>query len=133
MRSRPRPLRRLYRSIPGLRRGVRATRNGIIFAVLRAAIALLGRVSLERALQWADRAGDLMYRVAGGPRRLALEHVALAFGDGMSPPAREKIVRASFRNVVRCLVEVLKFDAIRPLLGTYVEVEGWEHAQAVQA
>jgi KDO2-lipid IV(A) lauroyltransferase len=129
MRSR---LRRLYRGIPGLRRGVREARNGLIYAVLRAVMALLHRVSLDRALRWADRAGDLMYRFAGGPRRLALAHVALAFGDAMSPVARERIVRASFRNVVRCLVEVLSFEAIRPQLDTYVEVEGWEHAQAVQ-
>lgn len=133
MSSRPGPLRRLYRAIPGLRRWVREVRNRLIFELLRLVIGILRRASLDRALQWADRAGDLMYRVARGPRRLALEHVALAFGDTMSPAARERIVRASFRNVVRCLVEVLKFDAIRPQLDSYVEVDGWEHAEAVRA
>src|SRR5262249_17051954 len=59
------------------------------------------------------------------------EHVALAFGDTMPTAAHEKIVRASFRNIVRCFVEVLKFDAIRPQLDAYVDVEGWAHAEAV--
>lgn len=133
MSARPRPLRRLYRSFPRVHRAVREVRNRFIFGLLQLVIGLLARVPLERALQWADRGGDLMYRFARGPRRLALEHVELAFGESMPAAAREKIVRASFRNVVRCLVEVLKFDAIRPQLESYVEVEGWEHAEAVRA
>lgn len=133
MSARPRPLRRFYRRFPGVHRGVRAVRNGVLFTLLHLAIAGLRRVPLERALRWADRGGDLVYRFAGGPRRLALEHVALAFGDAMTPAAREKIVRASFRNVVRCLVEVLKFDDIRPHLDAYVEVEGWEHTEEARA
>lgn len=131
MSVRPRPLRRLYRSIPGLRRGVKAVRNRALYDLLRSVVAGLRCVSLDRALGWADRAGDMMYSVAGGVRRLALEHVALAFGDTVSPAARERIVRASFRNIIRCFVEVLKFDAIRPQLDSYIEVEGWQHAESV--
>jgi KDO2-lipid IV(A) lauroyltransferase len=124
------PLRRLYRSIPGLRRTVRTVRNSATYALLRVIIWTLQRASLDRALHWADRGGDLMYLVARSARRLALDHLTLAFGDTLTPAAREKIVRASFRNIIRSFIEVVKFDAIRLQLDTYVDVEGWEHAEA---
>jgi KDO2-lipid IV(A) lauroyltransferase len=123
-------LRRLYRSSPRLRRKVRATKNRVTFDLVRLAMWYVGRRSLDEALALADRAGDVMYALSSGTRRLALEHLALAFGETLTPAARERIARACFRNVLRCFAEVVKFDVIRSRLDDYVSVEGLENLEA---
>ena len=90
-------------------------------------------VSLPRALALADRVGDLIYAVLPGTRRLALEHLALAFGDSLPLAQREEIARASFRNAARCFVELAKFDEIRPRFDEYASIEGLEHWETVRA
>jgi KDO2-lipid IV(A) lauroyltransferase len=99
----------------------------------RLALAAPRPLRLDTALALADRIGDLAYLVMRRTRRLALEHVALALGEACSVQAREEIVRASFRNIARCFCELAKFDEIRAQLDSYVDVEGWEHMEAVLA
>jgi len=123
-------LRRLYRSSPRLRRSVRLAKNHLTFELVRLAMWHIGRRPLDDALVLADRIGDAILWVSPGTRRLALEHLTLAFGDALSPAARERIVRACFRNVARCFIEVVKFDAIRAHLDDYVTAEGRENVEA---
>lgn len=126
-------LRRLYRRSPRLRRWVRRRRNAASYWLARLALALPRPIGLERALAWSDRIGDLAFRLLGRTRRLALEHIDIALGDSIPRASRERLVRASFRNIARCFCEAAKFDEIRPRLDTYVEVEGWEHVERVRA
>jgi KDO2-lipid IV(A) lauroyltransferase len=86
-------------------------------------------LSLERALQVGEKTGALLYRLLRGSRRLALEHLRLAFGDQLSPTAREHLARASFINIARSFCEVAKIDDIRARRQEYFEVEGWEGAE----
>jgi len=125
--------RRLSRNSHRLRRRRRAWKNAAIFALVRSALWLLDRLSLEQALRLGDRIGDVMYVTFRGTRQLACEHLQLAFGDSLSVPARERIIRASFRNILRCACEVAKFDAICERLDDYVVADGWEHVEAVLA
>lgn len=125
-------LRRLYKSAPRLRRTVRRVKNESTFAAVRGVLAIVGRLSFDRAIALADRAGDLLYAVLPGTRRLALRHIEEALGDELTPTARKEIVRAAFRNVGRTFVEVVKFEDIRPRLDDYVDVEGWEHVEKVR-
>jgi KDO2-lipid IV(A) lauroyltransferase len=93
----------------------------------------LALLSLDRALSLADRVGDLLYVLLRGTRKLALQHIEMALADSVRAKTRERIVRASFRNVARCFCELAKFDVIRERLDDYVEVEGWEHVTGVLA
>ena len=121
------PLRRFYKRSPRLRRAFRERKDAATYHLARFALALPRAVGLTRALALADRVGDLTYFALPGTRRLALEHLAIAFGDTLSVEAREQIARASFRNVARCFVELAKFDAIREHFDDYTSVVGWEH------
>lgn len=126
-------LRRLYKSSPRLRHAFRHFKNSAVFALVRCGLALARLPSFERALVLADRAGDLAYVLLRGTRRLALEHIGAALGDTLSPAARARIVRASFRNMARCFCEIAQFDSVRARFDEYVEVEGWEYVDAVRA
>jgi len=121
--------RRLYKKSLRLRRLIRRMKNAAVASVARLALAALGRLSLERALQVGEKTGALLYRLLRGPRRLALEHLRLAFGDQLSPTAREHLARASFINIARSFCEVAKIDDIRARAEEYFEVEGWEEAE----
>lgn len=112
---------------------MRRVKNAAVYLPLRAALAVLANLSLERALALADRVGDVVYFTFRGTRRLALQHIEMALGDSLSPNARARIVRAAFRNMARSFCEAVKFDTIREQLDDYVDVEGWEHMEAVLA
>jgi KDO2-lipid IV(A) lauroyltransferase len=90
-------------------------------------------LSLERALQVGEKTGALLYRLLREPRRLALEHLRLAFGDQLTPTAREHLARASFVNIARAFCELAKIDEIRARRQEYFEVEGWEEAESALA
>ena len=127
------PLRRLYKGSWRLRRLSRRLKSSAETFVARSALWVLGRLSLERALAVGEWTGALLYRVLRQPRRLALQHLQVAFGDELSPTARAHLARASFINIARCFCEIAKIDEIRARRDAYFEVEGWEHAQALLA
>jgi KDO2-lipid IV(A) lauroyltransferase len=112
---------------------VRRRRHALVYHLMRGMLGPLRRASLARGLALADRAGDLTYRGVPRIRRLALDHLAIAFGDTLPLAAREDIARAAYRNIARSAVEVAKFDAILPHLDEYVSTEGFEHLQEVAA
>jgi Kdo2-lipid IVA lauroyltransferase/acyltransferase len=125
--------RKLHRRIRPLRRWVRRRKQGLTYWLACFGLWLPRQVSLERALSIADRIGNLAYAVLARPRRLALEHIEIALGASLPRGAREQIVRAAFRNLARSFSELAKIDEIRPRLGEYVAVEGWEHLAQVVA
>jgi len=127
------PLRRFYKASPRLRRAVRRTKNAAVGGVAKTALGMLNRLSLEQALHFGERIGALLYRVLRTPRRLALEHLRLAFGDELSPVAYAHLARASFVNIARCFCELGKIDDLHARMDQYFEVDGWEHAEAVLA
>jgi KDO2-lipid IV(A) lauroyltransferase len=127
------PLRRIYKRSHALRRFVRRRKDAVTYHVARFGLWLPRLVSLPRALALADRIGDLIYFALPETRRLALEHLAIAFGDTLPLATRERIARAALRNAARCFVELAKFDTIEPHFDDYVSIEGMEHFEAVQA
>jgi KDO2-lipid IV(A) lauroyltransferase len=128
-----RPFRRLYKASPRLRRLIRRVKNASVVGMTRFALWAVGRLSLERALRLGERVGVIVYRTLRGQRRLAVEHLRVAFGDALTPAARDYLARASFVNIARCFCELAKIDEIRARRDTYFEVEGWEHAQRLLA
>jgi Kdo2-lipid IVA lauroyltransferase/acyltransferase len=122
-----------YRLSPRLRRAVRRAKNAAVTGGASASLWLVGRFSLQQALRLADAIGILAYRLLRKSRRLALEHLRVAFGDDLTPTAREHLARASFINITRCFFELAKIDEIRARRDTYFELEGWEHAETILA
>jgi Kdo2-lipid IVA lauroyltransferase/acyltransferase len=127
------PFRRLYAGAPRLYRRSRRLKSSVETSAASYALRAVGRLSLERALLLGERTGALLYRVLRTPRRLALEHLRVAFADQLTPTAREHLARASFINIARSFCELAKLDEIRRRRDEYFEVDGWEHTHALLA
>jgi KDO2-lipid IV(A) lauroyltransferase len=127
------PLRYLSRGALRLRRLSRRLKTSARTFAAHWGLWALGRLSLDRALAVGEWTGALLYRTLREPRRLALEHLQVAFGDELSPTAREHLARASFINIARCFCELAKIEEIRARRDEYFEVDGWEHARAILA
>src|SRR5262245_9205667 len=118
------PLRRLYaRWLARLRRLARRTKNTGISTVASVALWYVRRLNLDDALKLGARVGDLAFLILRKPRRLAEEHLRLAFGDELSPAACTHIARASLVNMGRSFCEIAKIDDIRQQVDGYVEAE----------
>lgn len=130
--TRKRILRPVYKRWPGLRRVIRRRKDALTYHLARLAVWIPRQLELERALWLADRLGDLIYLVLPGMRRLALEHLGVAFGDQLTAREKRRIVRACLRNWARCFVEVAKMEDIRARFDEYVETIGWEHLESVR-
>jgi len=127
------PLRRVFKRSARLQRLSRQGRNALVYWPTRVGLAILARLDLPTALALAERVGGLLFHVLRKPRRLALEHLRVAFGDELSDAARERLARASFVNIARCFCEVAKAHEIHAGGDDYFEVVGWEHLNAVLA
>src|SRR5262249_2942759 len=73
------------------------------------------------------------YSLLPGIRRLAFQHVAIAFGDTLSASARKDVVRASYRSAARCFVELAKMEEIKQRFDEYTSVDGLQHWEDVRA
>ncbi len=124
-------LRRIYKSSPRLRRAIRRRKDAGTYWLARLALWLPTNLSLPRALALSDRIGDLCYLTLRRTRQLALEHIEVALGDEIPAAARERLVRASFRNLARCFCELAKFADIRRQLDDYIEFDGWPRIEEV--
>jgi KDO2-lipid IV(A) lauroyltransferase len=106
---------------------VRKAKNGLVSVLARAAFWYIDRRSLEEALRLGERVGDLAFLLLRKPRRLAEEHLRMAFGEELTPAARTHIARASLVNIARSFCELAKIDEIRLRADQYIETEGEEH------
>jgi len=127
------PYRFLYRRSVRFRRLVRRAKNALILGAIRSSLAYVDRRSLADALRLGERLGGWAFRLLRKPRRLALEHLDVAFGGRLPPSARERLARASFVNAALSFCELAKIDAIREQHKTYFEVQGQENVEALLA
>jgi Kdo2-lipid IVA lauroyltransferase/acyltransferase len=97
-----------------LRRGARSL-------ALRAAAALLGLLPLRAALAVGALVGWVAWCLAGGTRRLALEHLALAFPE-RSEAERRAIARASLVHLGQVALETIALHRYRDRLEVYVSI-----------
>lgn len=127
------PFRRIYKRSHRLRRFIRRRKDAVTYQLARFALWVPRTMSLPRALALADRIGDVLYATLPRTRRLALEHLEIAFGETLTAAHREHIARASFRNVARCFIELAKFEEIRQHFDEYTSIDGWEHWDEVRS
>ncbi len=97
-------------------------RRRIRSALIRAAIRLLSLLPLGPALWLGSAAGKLAYWLAPTQRRLALEHLAIAFPD-KSDAERQAIARASFVHLGQAAMEVAAVRSLDRRLEEYVSID----------
>jgi KDO2-lipid IV(A) lauroyltransferase len=95
----------------------RAIRSVLVRLVLR----LLGLLPLALALRLGGAAGRLAYRLARDTRRLALEHLALAFPE-KTAAEREQLARDMFVHLGRSTTELASIRWYDARLEEYVEL-----------
>jgi len=116
--------------IPGFRKRAQALKNHLVYG-----LALLG-VTLCRCLphSWGIRLGGWLggvaYLLLARERRLALEHLKIAFPGDEASAERKRIARACFQNLGRNGVEVVNLSRIRKDLDRRVTIVGREHLDA---
>jgi len=114
-----------------LRRATRGPRNTALAWTIRSSARLFGTLPLGLGLAVGERLGAAAHRLLGRPRRLALEHVGLAF-PALDRSARQRLVAETFRCAGRSFAELALFGKI---LRTpdYVRLEGVEALDAALA
>jgi len=108
-----------------LRRAVRS-------AIVRAFIRLIGLLPLGPALWLGEIIGSLAFRLAGRTRRLALEHLAMAF-PGRTDAEREAIARGMFVHLAMCAMEVVTIRSYDRDLERHVSFARPDHLREVMA
>jgi KDO2-lipid IV(A) lauroyltransferase len=75
--------------------------------------------------------GSLAYALDGRHRRLALDNLRTAFGDGLNERGRKRTARASFRHFGATLFDIFKLASRGPdAVAARVSVEGAEHLRS---
>lgn len=102
--------------------------------VVRLVGGLVGRLPPRAGGLIGAGLGEAAYWTVASRRRIALDNLALAFGDTLPAPTRRTLARRCFRHLGRTVVECcqLVFDRSAALLAR-VEISGIEHLQAAQA
>ncbi len=104
-------------AIPLRKRIRRSVRSWLI----RVAFRLLSALPLGAALRLGAAAGDVAWRLSARNRRLALQHLALAFPEA-TEPVRRAIGRESFRNLGRAALELVAIRRYDARLEAYVAI-----------
>ena len=83
------------------------------------------------ALKLADGLAFLVWHILPKHSRLAQRMIHQAFGDRYTPLERKQIARRAYRNLVRAMVDFLRFPRLskEELLGLCIDVEGWENIE----
>lgn len=102
-------------AIPWRKRTRRAIRAAIILALVR----FWGWLPLPLAASLGRFMGSVAWRLAGKYRRLALDHLAIAFPH-LSESEREAIGRGCFRHLGWCAAEIAQERRIDARLESYV-------------
>lgn len=113
---------------------MRRTRHLIEAGAIRLLLAL-GRVAPRRALGGLGAAaGQIGYLLDGRHRRIALENLEAALGDGLDRRKLRAIARACWRHFGRITLETLTFPRMcREAASSLVRYEGLEHIRGAYA
>ena len=116
-------------SSPWARAGQRA-----LASLVTAAGGLVGRLPSRLRGAIGAGLGEAAYWAVASRRRIALDNLALAFGEGLSPRARRTLARRCFRHLGRTVVECCQLIFHHPAaLLARVEVAGIEHLRSALA
>ncbi len=87
------------------------------------------RVPRSKALSYGRTLGDLAFRFAKKARETAFKNLRFVYGDALTEPERERIVRGVFRHFCAMAVEFLRGPLLKSpedLNELILSVEGWD-------
>src|SRR5207253_1997033 len=105
-----------------LRRATRGPRNALLARAIHVGGRVIGGLPTFLGLGIGRALGSAAYLVLAGPRRLALEHLGIAFPD-LDAGGRRRLARSTFRHAGESFAELALWPRLaeRP---EYVVVEG---------
>jgi Kdo2-lipid IVA lauroyltransferase/acyltransferase len=107
-------------------------RHRIEAAALRFVTWLVPRLSRGTCVRLANALGELAARLDRRGRAVAIENLRCAFGNALAPEQRVEIMRASYRNFARTMLDLFWAPAlVRPENRHWLRVEGWPDAKAL--
>jgi len=114
-----------------LRRATRGPRNALLARAIAGTGRAIGLLPASAGLALGEALGSAAHALLGTPRRLAREHVGLAFPE-LGAAARARIVRQTFRHAGRSFAELALLGKLsrRP---DFVTLEGREALDAALA
>ena len=92
------------------RKRLRPLRHSLVFGLVLAGRELLRIYPTDVAVRLGAVLGRLSYWLRPKERRLALEHLQLAFGNEKTAAERRRIVREMFANVGRSVAEMVTLE-----------------------
>ena len=102
-------------------------RHRIEAASVRLLAWFIPRLSRERCIRMANALGGLACRLDRRGRTVALANVECALGDTLSAEQRCDVVRASYRNFARTMIDLFWAPALaRPENRRWLRVHFWE-------
>jgi len=114
-----------------LRRATRGPRNAALARAIYGSARALGALPIPLALGVGRALGAGAHALLARDRRLALAHVAAAFPE-LAPPARDALVRETFRHAGQSFAELALWPRLVHRPG-WIDVTGREAADAALA
>lgn len=72
-------------------------------------LSIIPFIPRSAIVRLARRLGDLMFRLSGKTRRIALANIDIVFGDTLSPEEKKNIARQSFKSLCLVLLDLFWF------------------------
>ncbi|OGW77834.1 MAG: hypothetical protein A2Z83_00835 [Omnitrophica bacterium GWA2_52_8] len=84
----------------------------LAYIVVRALARIGDLLSPEAANSAARGIGKALYYLLPGRRRVAMENLTIAFGEGLSKEGKNRIIKASFEHILVSLMEVFRISHV---------------------
>lgn len=120
-----------YKNTPWFRSAMRRTKDTALYAAVRLALGLVHLMPFAMAMWVAERIAGVVFRVMPSLGELSARNMAIAL-PGTTPEERRRIAREATISAARILIEIAKFDDIRPRIDDYVEVIRPEVAEVLR-
>jgi KDO2-lipid IV(A) lauroyltransferase len=114
-----------------LRRATRGPRNALLARAIWAVGRLLGALPVSVGLAVGRALGQAAHALLGTPRRLAFEHLTIAFPE-LGVAARRALARDTFRHAGQAFAELALYPKLRRRPG-YLAFEGLAELDAALA
>ena len=83
------------------------TLDFLTYFVVRVVVGLAQMMTVEQSYALARLVARVLYRIDGRHRKVGMENLACAFGEGYSEAERDRIVRGVYEHFCMMLVEIL--------------------------
>lgn len=110
-------------------RSLLAACNFIEFTLVRMAMAMINFFPITISTWIARRIGEVMFLLLASRRKVALDNLAIAFGNSKSVAERKRIALESFRHLGTCLMEFFRLPRSVEQVKQHVSMKGDEHLE----